>query len=265
MSLTPPSSHSGGGLNGVTLSGDPTGAGQTIVSTSTTTADWSSGASGPFSVANVTLSTAQLLALNATPVQLVAAPGAGKVICGLGCFVFYIAGTHPLGATSFQLNWGATEGYTTTGPSFYSAVSGMVGDVHMGPGSTVSPAQDLAQYENQAVLIQAADNGLTNGGVATSAITAGNAGVGYAIGDTGFMDGGNSDCTYIVNTVGGGGNVLTYTITAPGTNYAVSTANTTETGGAQPGVGTGLELDILTITQGNGSARVVFYYSVITP
>lgn len=41
MSLTPPSSHGGGGLNGVTLTGTPS-AGQTIVATSPTAADWES-------------------------------------------------------------------------------------------------------------------------------------------------------------------------------------------------------------------------------
>lgn len=69
-------------------------------------------------------------------------------------------------------------------------------------------------------------------------------GHGYAIGDTGVILGTiGFPATYQVLTVGGGGAVLTYLITAAGTGYSIGFGNT-QTGGAQPGVGIGFVIDI---------------------
>jgi len=45
------------------------------------------------------------------------------------------------------------------------------------------------------------------------------AGAGYTPGDTGFINAGNVDATYQIDTVGGSGQVLTYHITGNGTGY----------------------------------------------
>lgn len=83
-------------------------------------------------------------------------------------------------------------------------------------------------------------------GIATSSIAA--AGLGYVIGDTGLILAGAFTGTYAILTVGGGGQVLTYSITVPGTGYAVANNIPTSVGGAQPGVGVGFTLNVLTIS-----------------
>ena len=77
-------------------------------------------------------------------------------------------------------------------------------------------------------------------------------GTGYVIGDTGFIDTGNQEATYIVDSVSGGA-VVTYTITDAGSGYAVGDGDppgsgiTTETGGSSPGSGTGFTISITAI------------------
>jgi hypothetical protein len=81
-----------------------------------------------------------------------------------------------------------------------------------------------------------------------SASTLAGAGHGYVVNDTGIVEAGNKDATYIINTVGGGGQVLTYTITAGGSDYAKQNAVPTTTAGAQPGVGAGFLINITATT-----------------
>lgn len=89
-----------------------------------------------------------------------------------------------------------------------------------------------------------------NGGIAVYSVTAGNAGSGYAIGDTGTITTGDANATYEVLTVGGSGEVLTFLIIDQGTGYVVSVGNTTAIGGAQPGIGDGtFEIDITAVNQ----------------
>ena len=54
-----------------------------------------------------------------------------------------------------------------------------------------------------------------------------------------------------------------YTITSPGTAYAVGNGQATATGGAQPGIGTGLLIDVNSITQGNGSVVLTIPFTVV--
>lgn len=93
------------------------------------------------------------------------------------------------------------------------------------------------------------DTGVVIGGIndATYTVNAVNAtgdGSGYAVGDTGVVATGDGNATYIINTVDGLGAVTGMHITAPGTNYLTANDVPTATGGAQPGSGTGLTLNI---------------------
>ena len=63
------------------------------------------------------------------------------------------------------------------------------------------------------------------------------------------VDGGNMDATGIVDTVGGG-IVTAYHITSVGTNYSATVGATTTPAGVQPGGGSGLLIDILTLGGG---------------
>ncbi len=83
--------------------------------------------------------------------------------------------------------------------------------------------------------------------LATSSLNFG--GTAYAVGDTGTIPvNGGIPAQYIVTSVGAMGVVTGYTITYNGTGYSVSLANGTTTGGAQPGVGSGLTIDVNTVS-----------------
>lgn len=70
------------------------------------------------------------------------------------------------------------------------------------------------------------------------------AGAAYAEGDTGIVLTGDANATYQVDSVNGSGGVVTYRIISIGSNYPTAEAVPTITGGDQPGVGAGLELNI---------------------
>lgn len=76
-------------------------------------------------------------------------------------------------------------------------------------------------------------------------------GGGYAVNDTGVVQGGTTPATYIVTSVDGSGNVLTYTITSGGAGYVVQNNVLTATGGLQPGIGAGFTIDINTVATTN--------------
>jgi hypothetical protein len=89
-------------------------------------------------------------------------------------------------------------------------------------------------------------------GTTTGVITASTLGVGgtgYAVGDTGIIAGGGNNAYYRVLTVSAGV-VLTYTISG-GSGYAVATLVATQIGGNQPGVGSGLTINIGTVATGD--------------
>jgi hypothetical protein len=96
------------------------------------------GTIGAIQVATVTLTSAQLKALRATPVQLVAAPGAGKVIQAISSFWQYSAGATP---------------YTVPDGSLviYNATAGLV----LGERFTENAAGFLDQAASQVLLLNA--------------------------------------------------------------------------------------------------------------
>ena len=85
-------------------------------------------------------------------------------------------------------------------------------------------------------------------------------GAGYAPGDTGTVNTGNGQATYVVNTVAAGA-VVTYTITFGGQKYAVAAGVATTDGGTQPGVGAGFTINILTIGTNSFPAKYLMELS----
>ena len=77
-------------------------------------------------------------------------------------------------------------------------------------------------------------------------------GIGYAVGDTGYIVESDHSALYIIDTVGAGGTVLTFTITFGGDGYVVSSEIGTHVGGAQPGGGSGFIVDILEVSVAGG-------------
>lgn len=80
-----------------------------------------------------------------------------------------------------------------------------------------------------------------NSSIGTATLNAG--GSGYSVNDTGVVTGGGA--TYRVSTVSGGA-VVTFVITDGGTGYVTTTGAATTTGGAQPGSGTGFKINFVT-------------------
>ena len=100
---------------------------------------------------------------------------------------------------------------------------------------------------------------LVSSGVSTIPTTGGGSGLeinilalggGYAVGDTGTVNGGSVAATYAIDSVDANGNVLTYTV-ASGSGYSPITNQTTSTGGMQPGIGVGFTLNISAVGAAN--------------
>jgi hypothetical protein len=208
-----------------------------------------------------TLTAAQLLALSTTPVQLIATPGAGKLLIVLGmAFVF------KAGANLYQVN-GSDDlniGYSSAiSDTPIPTVSNLIANAPNGwayfSGSEFVSGAWGPGDDNQGLFIKAA-NSYAVGPIVTTTLGAG--GLGYAANDTGTISTGSGDATYQVLTVGAGGAVLTYSITAPGTRYAVANGVATATGGAQPGVGVGFTVNITAVQTGDGTLKVATYYQI---
>lgn len=95
------------------------------------------------------------------------------------------------------------------------------------------------------------------GAIVTHALSAG--GTGYAPGDTGTVLFGDSSATYVVDTVNGGGAVLTYHLIGA-SNSGFAGVYSTETGGGQPGVGTGFTINVSAV-----GGQVLTYHLTSTP
>lgn len=101
------------------------------------------------------------------------------------------------------------------------------------------------------------------GGITGASVDAG--GTGYAVGDTGSVTGGGGNAAYTVLTVALGV-VQTISISEEGSGYALGTGAATATGGTQPGSGTGLTVNITSISVAvpeiSGSIGGLFMYEL---
>jgi hypothetical protein len=223
--------------------------------------------------ATVTIDAADLLNMDTVPVFLLAAPGAGKVIIPIHTTLECIAGSQPYsqiegspyvwfvygsapqasGAAGYlnvsaQTDFSQTSNQITFGAAAWNAEGG------------VSPSAGAANQPIYAELSQAINDG------PISASTLGAGGSGYAPGDTGIINGSSDNtATYVIDTVDGGGAVLTYHLTSGGTLnlYGLATGVATATGGAQPGGGDGtFTVNITGVTTGNGSLILTLWYTI---
>lgn len=269
------------------------GGGGSITTDSTLTGNGTGGS--PLSVAvikraSISLTANQLNHLHSSPVTLVAAGGSGTIIApvaftyamhagsvanfgpnGADMYVGYLGNVSAVGVPG-SMSWDAGT-FTTIGQSNFITLPGIldpsVGGATSGnydPLTLASTRGNYALGNNQPLVLWTVSDFINAGAVATSSITAGNAGTLYAAGDTGFLSStGDGTAAYVVDTVSAGA-VATYHLTANGTGYVVGTGEATATGGSQPGIGTGFQIDIGTITPGNGSGSVtVLSYNVTLP
>lgn len=203
----------------------------------------------------VSISQSELTTFNSSPVALVAAPGAGKKIALIGYFWQYKEGTSQFPSGDADFYYGESgdaapfsAGFTLVGGSYDQ--------------SSLPGAQAIAPpTENVALVLSSFADAGVFGPITSSVLNSG--GALYAADDTGIVSVGGEDATYIINTVDGGGAVLTYTLTAPGNSYTTTANVPTETGGGQPGVGTGFTLDITVSVPGTGTGQIDLVYKII--
>lgn len=210
----------------------------------------------------VNVTRAQLLALVTTPITLVPAPGAGRIVSVFGIDVLFKFGTIQYQVATGSIAFQYADAAHSAVVSALSAdpVVGAASSFSYLPGTLTTPIAISPGADNTAVVIPAGP-AYNAGPIVTATLGAG--GAGYAIGDTGEIDDGGFDATYVVDTVDGAGAVLTFHLTATGSRYTVTNGAPTAVGGAQPGVGVGFTVNITAIRAGDGTLKVVTYYQII--
>lgn len=204
----------------------------------------------------VDVSAVELLAMADTPVELVPAPGAGSMIDIVSCRALFSFGTRPYhSSTSGQGPFVMVGGLIAlpNGELISGQTSNWTGVLLPGDGDPDSAENEPAQLFGYA-------NPIAVGGLAHATLLEG--GSDYAPGDTGMFSDGNGDATYTVLTVGGGGEVLTFSITSPGSGYEASPYYPTATTGV--GFGFGVQVDTLSSpVYGDGTTIIDLLYRII--
>ncbi len=210
-------------------------------------------------IAQVTkdLNAAQIATLNSAPVQLLPASGAGKAIVPLAVVAQYKPGTQPF-ANNRPVEIGPAGSPTNVIQTAGVPWNGLVAAIRSGSSGIGDP------IANTALNIGNTDNvdPAYTGSILTHSLSIG--GAGYAPGNTFTVDAavaGGVLATGVVDTVDGGGAIVTYHLTGLGTFYPRGNApNLTATSG----IGAGGAINILTITPlSDGTARVTVWYAVV--
>lgn len=213
-------------------------------------------------VAVTNLTSAQIVTLSSVPVNIVPAPGPGKIIALIGMALVYNFGTHAFanGASDLlEVQFAGANNDLMLSTGVGGLITGSASGFFYIEGRT-DAIDDMAGDINQAAQLFAA-NDYTEGSVVTATLGAG--GLGYAIGDTGSINGGGNDATYVITSIGAGGAVTGFDLTADGLGYTTGNGIGTATGGAQPGVGVGFTVNITAVQTGDGTLKVVTYYQII--
>lgn len=207
-------------------------------------------------LASVTLAASQVRTLSSAPVEIVAAPGAGKLALPLIVSSKYTFVSVPYGANA--------DAELLLGADFFEGILlAHLSDADDYAVATLgnASARGATTFANRPLVLASNNDPGDTGAIATS--TLGTGGSGYAIGDTGTVDAGSENATYAVTAVDGEGAVTAYTLTASGTAYAVadSVGTAVVTGGGDGA----LTINIAEITPGDGTLQVDVVYLIVDP
>jgi len=145
-------------------------------------------------------------------------------------------------------SWGIDEGLIYAIVASRFPLMAGVGTYTIGSPTNSSVPQPNFNTQRPARIYRAVITQASGGAISTNSLYSG--GIGYAVNDTGVIQGGaGTVATYTVTGVSGGA-VTTYTVSGAGTGYLPMVGATTATGGAQAGSGTGFRITISTVTAG---------------
>lgn len=228
-------------------------------------------------IAAAHLNAAKVGTLKTAPTLLVAAPGAGKALAVVNFTAEWVQGVDGF-VTSLSPGLFYTAAAAVVGNAASQDVGGLSSDLLprisrfgvAGPLlTTVSEASSIARtiVANQPLVVgQPGTDPPRAGPIVTATLAAG--GTGYVVNDTGTVDQQNytGGAAYRVSAVAPvTGAVTAFVITAPGDGYdTLDNPVTTTAGGGQPGVGTGLTVNVAAIPPADGDLYVTALYRVIT-
>lgn len=210
----------------------------------------------------IQIPSSQVITINTANPVLVTAAGVGNVIVVYGVNLVYAFGTVAYLTTGTDVLTPTYDNVVNTPVTATTTglITGTTNGLAYRPGISIGPLGFLTGLDNINIKLRAAS--LYNAGPVLSA-TINAAGTGYAVNDTGTINGGTADATYQITSIGAAGAVTGFAITSGGTKYVTGNGIATTDGGAQPGVGTGFKVNITAVEAGDGSLKVVTYYTIV--
>lgn len=195
---------------------------------------------GPL-VRTVTLTAGDLAVLDTVPFELVPAPGVGRALCFIHLASSFLrnGGLGAVGGSSIYFAGDAATQLGALGPAISDSVDYRQGNI--APSSYNSLDFNAA---NTAIVLQSPGAPIVVTGAIGDAAFSFYPGTGYAPGDTFTVDDSiGVTAEGVVDTVDGGGGILTFHLTNRGTGYTVTELAITATSG----VGVDAAIDINTL------------------
>jgi len=208
------------------------------------------------------LQPADIATLNSKPVVIVPSPGTTKIIVVLGIVCIYNYGTvtyYTAAPGVLTPQYAGSSNDQVAGTASALLLTSLTSGIDYLAGSCEAHGS-LAADADQAIQLLAGSD-YPASAILTAGITA--QGLGYALHDTGTVTTGNADATYEVTGVGALGIVTSFKITYAGTGYVAGAGQATADGGAQPGVGMGLTINVTALQTGDGTLKVTTYYQIL--
>lgn len=234
---------------------------------------WRVSSSGAFALRRriTTLDGAAIQTLHSAPTEILPAPGAGLGYRVVDATVEFVHG-HEFSVTTVRplLFYGSVDAnkFATSNLAGVMIAAGADPQSLVGSygGDAIAPqSQDVVV--NAALITGTTANDIAHSGpILTAGIDGG--GTGYAVGDTGIIEVPTAfgvNATYRVDSVDGGtGEVLSFTVMSAGAGFFAGQTYSSDTGGAQPGVGVDFDPQVLTVGNMDGDLYFTVIYYVQT-
>ncbi len=240
--------------------------------------------SGDMLKLEIELTTADIKLLDTVPFELIAPPGLGKLVIPVATIFVGKFNSTPFNSDSpgtLSVNW--TDNFLTMyqvlpAPDILLGLETLVdtgamnipyglGLYYITTGNAYAPltrtigmtVHNVAQ--NQGIIITSDTPWIDPTVAPLSGLDVSDGGSGYAVGDTGTVQDGDNNGTYIITSVSGG--VITgIAVVDPGSGYTENSDISLISGGSQPGAGSGGTADTH-IGPADATLRCIIYYLVV--